>query len=272
MSPLGRRTRTPSNTLHARSTEGAVEVLPEAGRVVLFGRGGYRKEDRVDLRVGTHDDHVSRRQGELTYRQRSWWLRNIGKAQLRLPSSPWLPEWLDPTDEPIPLAVGRTQVHVVGNGGREYQVELFVFDGAEPNEPLDGPTISPKQWRLRKDEKPLLVVMGQQYLRHDPEARPLTYRETAEQLDLLDLKELWGEEWATKRIGLPPEEFLARAEKKIERTIGGARKRLSREGFPRLKRVAGQPFDDTLKRNLIDGLVASMTLTPDDLVLLEDES
>lgn len=272
MSPLGRRAGKPVKTLRASSTSGAVEVAPEPGRVVRFGRGGSERERRVELRVGTHDDHVSRRQGELTFQDGSWWLRNIGKAKLRLPGSSWPLQRLDKGDEPIPLDFGRTQVQVVGSKGREYQVELFVFDETPPREPYDRPTISPKRWRLLEDERRVLAVMGQRYLRQEPNPRPLTYRETACQLRLLRLERMWGEKWTTKRLGLSSEEFLARLEKKTERTVGQARKRLSREGFPDLERQPDQPYDDTLKRNLVEGLVASTTLTQNDLDLLENES
>ena len=259
-----------ADTLTVRSTVGAVEILPEPGRVVRFGRGG----EEVDLRVGTGDLGVSRRHGELTFRDGHWWLRNTGQRLLRLASRAILPEQLEPDDEPIALARGHTQVYVTGSESREYAVDLYVFDGVPAKEhPSDARTVSPKRWELTGDEKLVLVVMGQRYLSRAREPRPLTYRETAVELMALSPEKAWDDAWVKKRRELTADQFLTWLERRVERTLETVRKRLARQGFPYVLESepgSGRRFDDGLKRNLFNGLIESTTLGKADLDLLEE--
>jgi hypothetical protein len=114
----------------------------------------------------------------------------------------------------------------------------------------------PKDWPVAEEERLVLVVLGQDYLRQAPEPRPLPYRQAAEQLKYLRPAEAWGE----KRIAL---------------TAARVGERLTRGGdFPYhpLTRQDGRDADDaTLLHNLIRGLVDAATLVPPDLVLLDGE-
>ena len=64
----------PPRTLHARSLAGSIRVAPQTGRTIRFGR---ENRPSVDLSVGEDDLRVSRRHGELIYRQDRWWLQPL---------------------------------------------------------------------------------------------------------------------------------------------------------------------------------------------------
>jgi hypothetical protein len=243
--------------LHAFSHRGAIQVQPEPGRIVRFGRGGDEDGFRVDLPVGTYDLGVSRLHGELTYEQGHWWLRNTGKRLIRLPNNRQLPDRLECTDEPIALNVGFTQVSVMGTADREHAIELYVFgDLPRASPPPDACTVTPRIWELTGDERLVLVVMGQRYLLNEPDASPLTYRETAVELE---------------ELAVAPGKSLRSLRKKVERTVEKVRKRFEETGeFPYpLRQDPDGPYDDTLKRNLLRGLVESTTLGKADLDRLD---
>ncbi|MEC3994943.1 FHA domain-containing protein [Actinacidiphila sp. DG2A-62] len=235
-------------TLHARSVAGGIQVPPQTGRTVRFGRG---ERPEVDLAVGEDDLRVSRAHGELTFRRRQWWLRNTGQQLVRLPHG----RLMHVSSEPVPLAVGYTPVFVRGSGYREHLVELFVsgHEAPGPSPRRGADTLPPKVWPLDDDERLLLVVMGQRYLLYEDGPRPLTYRQTAEQL--VELAP--GVKWSERRI---------------EYKLAGLRRRLHDAGFPYAllhEGDGGAPWDNNLLHNLLRGLVESTTLVPPDLELLE---
>ncbi|MGA4842192.1 FHA domain-containing protein [Streptomyces sp. G45] len=237
-------------TLHARTVTGDIKVPPRPGLVVRFGRG---EEPDVDLGVGEHDLMVSRRHGELTYHDRSWWLRNTGQQLLRLPRG----RMMHTSTDPVPLAPGYTPLFVRGSGYREHLVELYVSghddQGLVTRRRAD--TVPPKRWHLDDDERLLLVVLGQEYLLYEESPRPLTYTRAAKQLAYLRPDRSWGE-------------------RKIEYRVESVRRRLHESGFPYPllhDTTAGRPSDNSLLHNLLRGLVESTTLVPPDLTLMDDD-
>ncbi|RKN40400.1 FHA domain-containing protein [Streptomyces hoynatensis] len=242
----------PPGTLHALSTAGRIEVRPEHNRVVRFGRNDPRVDPEVHLRVGHDDMRVSRRHGELTYRQGHWWLRNLGQQLVRLPQG----RMLHTSTDPVPLAGGYTPLFVKGSGDREHLVELYVT-GEEPRrgQPAPGaPTIPPKRWEITEEERVLLVIIGQEYLRYEPDPRPRAYKEAEAVLAYLP--------------------FPSWNRRKIERKMGELRRRLEQQGtFPYklMREDEAGPCDNNLLHNLLKGLVESTTLVPPDLALLDDD-
>ena len=242
---------TTPGTLHARTVTGELSAPPRQGLTVRFGRG--EKPD-VDLGVGVDDLRVSRRHGELTYRQGSWWLRNTGRQLVRLPRG----RMMHLTTEPIPLATGYTPLFVKGSGYREHLVELYVagHDDQGPVSRRRAETVRPETWALDDDERLLLVVLGQRYLLYEEDPRPLTYATAAKQLAYLRPDGNWSE-------------------RRIEHRIEAVRRRLDRSGFRYQllhDKSQGRPADNSLLHNLIKGLVESTTLVPPDLDLMEDDT
>jgi hypothetical protein len=239
----------PPGTLHVRTVIDDLSAPPRPGRTVFFGRG---EKPEVDLGVGVDDLRVSRRHGELTYRQGFWWLRNTGQQLVRLPRG----RMMHATTEPIPLAAGYTPLFVKGSGYREHLVELYVASHDDPG-PVSrrrAETARPETWALDDDERLLLVVLGQRYLLYEEDPRPLTYAMAARQLAYLRPEARWNE-------------------RKIEYRIEAVRRRLDNTGFkyPLMHdKSQGRPADNGLLHNLLKGLVESTTLVPPDLDLMED--
>lgn len=236
-------------TLHARSLAGGVTVSPRPGRTVRFGRGELPD---VELCVGEDDLRVSRRHGEVTFLQHRWWLRNVGRQLVRLPRG----QLMHATTEPVPLVLGYTPVFVKGSGYREHLVELYVADHDDPgpNARRNASTLPPKRWPLSDDERLVLVVLGQRYLLYEPEPRPLSYRQAAEQLRYLCPEGRW-------------------TEPRIAHKVEAVRHRLEQSGdfrYDLRERERRDASDNTLKHNLLRGLVESTTLVPPDLALLDD--
>lgn len=237
-------------TLHARSVMGGIQVAPRAGRTVRFGRGD---EPDVDLCVGEDDLRVSRKHGELTYSKRQWWLRNTGQQLVRLPRG----RLMHTSTEPLPLTAGYTPLFVKGSGFREHLVELYVTGDDEQKlvPRRRAATLPPKRWPLDEDERLLLVVLGQRYLRYEDGPRPLSYRQAAEQLRYLREGSGWGE-------------------RRIEHKVVAVRRRLNDGGFPQPllhDKESGGPCDNNLLHNLLKGLVESTTLVPPDLGMIDDD-
>ena len=242
----------PVGTLHALSTAGRIAVPPGRDRVVRFGRNDPEDDPEVHLCVGPNDLSVSRRHGELTYRHGCWWLRNLGRQLVRLPHG----RMLHSSTGPIPLRTGYTPVFIRGTGTREHLVELYVTSEERCRGlPAPGtPTLPPKRWEITEEERVVLAIIGQEYLRYEPDPRPRPYKEVAEILGRLPYPR-WNR-------------------RKIERKMRELRGRLDRDpkhDFPyRLMREdKSGPCDNNLLHNLLKGLVESTTLVPTDLALLD---
>lgn len=244
-------------TLHARSAADAVEVAPLPGLTVRFGRGtadddgGGDVGAAVDLYVGRRDQGVSRRHGELTYLEGGWTLRNVGRQALRLPRG-----LLPPGSDRTPLAAGYTPVFVKGSGLREHLVELYVVRPEQPY--ADGPggvagRPLPAAWSLSDDERLVLAVLGQRYLRHEPDPRPLPYRQAAEVLAILRPGERWGAQDVARRVEVVRRRLAG---------VGAYLPALRDEPAPGAR--GGAP-----DHRLLTDLVATAALVPPDLALLD---
>jgi hypothetical protein len=233
-------------TIFALAITGGIVTKPRQGRTILFGRNRLE----VHVCVGEDDPQVSRQHGLLTHHRGQWRVSNTGRRPLRLPGS----RMLSPDEEPIPLAEGYTPLFIQGSSGREHLLELYVTgsDGRRPPSRHDDPTQLPRIWRLQKDERLALIVLGQHYLLHDAHPRPLSWRQAAEQLAELQPEAGW-------------------TAKRVEHMIVSVRTRLSKGGVAGLTREeVGEPVGNALNDNLMKELLESTTLVPPDLAILED--
>ncbi|WP_232667791.1 FHA domain-containing protein [Pseudonocardia sp. TRM90224] len=193
---------------------------------------------------------MSRRHGVLERVGPRWALRNIGRLPIRLPSS----RMVFAGDEPVELPVGYTPMFIRSRSGREHIVEVRVagppdtggssYAGSTSHEPI---------WHLSTEEKLIMVVLGQRYLRQDAHPQPLSWRQVADELN-----ELVPEQgWTTKRA---------------EHVGVAVRKRLSQAGVAGLTRdEVGDPVGNALNHNLLLELVSSAILVPPDLRMLDDD-
>jgi hypothetical protein len=243
---LGVRSSTPG-ALSALAITGGVMAEPADGPI----RFGRNRPD-VDVCVGEDDLRVSRQHGVLTHDSGQWWVVNIGRTPIRLPHS----LMLHSEGDPVPLASGYTPLFLRGSNGREHLLELYVAgpDGARPRTMHGAITQPPRTWRLTEEEKLVLVVLGQRYLLHEARPQPLSRQRAADQLTELQPKAKW-------------------TARRVEHMVADVRSRLSSGGVFGLRREElDEPVGNSLTDNLFKELIASTTLVPPDLALLEDLS
>lgn len=206
----------------------------------------------MHLALGPEDERVSRRHGELSYRHRQWWLRNIGRRPIRLPRGQMVYRDADP----LPLSPGPTWLYVRGSGYRDHVVELFVTDESRfpTPPPPPGRTTLKEDWDLDETDIRVLVAVGQDYLHFTAEPRPWSYRDASELLRDIDPEGRWNP-------------------KKVENRITRIRQRIHHRGtFPyRVATCEGEPrpTDGVFVHNLLKGLVEEDALTPYHLNLLD---
>jgi hypothetical protein len=220
-------------------------VERRTGATVSFGRN----ISEVDVGIGGDDDRVSRRHGVLICIAGRWTLRNVGKLPIRLPSA----QMVFPESEPFALPDGYTPLFIRSPSGREHLLEIRIAGPAAstPRRP-DAMTNTSPRWSLSADEKLVLVVLGQRYLRHEEHPQPLSWRQVADELEELRPDEGWTAKRA-EHIGV------------------AVRKRLSSSGVPGLTRdEVGDPVGNALNHNMLVELVSSAVLVPPDLRVLDD--
>jgi hypothetical protein len=242
--PTHRRPADPvPGTLTVQATTGSAVAEPLEGNTLRFGRNS----EAVDVCVGGDDDQVSRQQGLLVRRRGTWWLSNTGRRPIELPNS----QSLRPNEEPFPLPAGYTDLLVIGS--RNHLVEVYVSsdDGTAPPTRHRAVTRPGRTWKLSARERLVLTALGQRYLLNAPNPQPMTRLQVAELLNDTQQRASW-------------------TARRVEHVVDKVRRRLSRDGVFGLRREeVGEPVGNALSHNLIQELVRSMTLGPDDLDLLE---
>lgn len=234
-----------SGTVFVLGSRGGIRVPPEHDFTVVFGRN----EPEVHVCVGEDDPGVSREHGAVFHDGRGWMLRNTGGLPIRLPGSTLL---LSGHQQALPVAY--TPLFIRTAPGREHLLEIRVAGSATPatTSRRDEKTRRPVIWSVGDEERLVLVVLGQRYLRHEAHPAPLTWGTVAEELN---------EGPGTKRW----------TAKKVEWTVREVRSRLIDRGVPGLTREeVGEPVGNALNHNLITELLLTGTLVPPDLRLLDD--
>ncbi|MGW0484183.1 hypothetical protein [Nonomuraea sp. NPDC003214] len=231
-------------TLYVRGAKGGIRVAPDAGFEVVFGRC----EPDVHVCVGPDDPYVSRRQGSISRQDGRWVLHNLGNLPIRLPGGR-----LVLTRHRVTLPVAYTPLFVVGPE-REHLLEVRVVAGPPaPAAPArqEADTREPAGHPLSAAERLVLVCLGQRYLRPEPWPQPLTWAQVADELARVRP----GERWTAKRAA---------------HIVTQTRKRLSARVPGLLEEEIPPPLGNTLNHNLIIALLASATITPSDLRLLDE--
>jgi hypothetical protein len=230
-------------TLVVLEPDGGPTVGPQEGRVLWFGRN----RPEVHICVGPDDPGVSRKHGSLEFAAGRWWVRTLGGRPVRVGGT----HVLRRGDEPVPLSDGRTSLLVEGADPRDlHLVRVRVVGPAEqPVQGVGSGTVPVRRFRLDATERLVLTVIAQRHLLRCPDPQPLTAREAAVELDVLQPAAGW-------------------THKKVGHLVKKVRDRLSDE----LPNVVPEPgatgFDSSYRRNLIEALVDSGTLGAADLRLL----
>jgi hypothetical protein len=247
---LLRQTPTPApGTLFAIALAEGITQQPEPGCQLRFGRNRLD----VELCVGEDDLRVSRQHGVINHRDGWWEVSNTGRLPIRLVGG----RWLFPQEDPLALSPGYTPLFVRGSRGREHLLELYVVgpNGERPQALHGAITHAPERYWLEPDEKLVLVALAQQYLAQEEFAQPLTRRQVAEQMAVLQPDRRWDE-------------------RLVERVIAPVRERLTAEGVTGLSREdltarGVVNIGNLLNHNLIQALLANATLVPPDLTMMD---
>ncbi|GAA1868240.1 FHA domain-containing protein [Myceligenerans crystallogenes] len=234
-----------AGTLYVKSFAGGVRQRPRPGAELTFGR----EKPKVGVLVGGDDRNVSRTHGILRYDSGHWWLRNNGRRNLQLPGT----TQLFTESEPYPLQPGYTPVFIRTAPRCTYLVEIFVTDGTGqgPRPVYGDPTFEGHSWPLHPVERLALVATAQPYLLHEEHPEPWARDAVATLLAEVDPAGNWNRS-------------------KVGRVVDGVRERLAKAGVKGLlAQEVGQPVGNRLKHNLIVELMASRSIVPPDLELLD---
>lgn len=238
----------PPGTLFALAAEGGFAVPPRPFEL-HFGRG---KGD-VHVAIGTRDPYVSRLHGVLTCDGGEWWLRNEGRLPIYLPD-----DLMVLSGHELPMEPGYTPLFINTPARRSYLLETYVVGppGDDASEIPHLPTLEPDVYELTEDERLVLVVLAQRYLRQERYPQPVSWKQVAEDLNRI----ADGRDWTPKVAA---------------HLVGAVRERLAaaRTPVPGILRNdgVGEPVGNVLNHNLIRALLKNTTLMPTDLELLKTE-
>ena len=250
-----------AGTLVVLEPGGGPTVGPQEGRVLWFGRN----RPPAPCGGGAAAPGGRRRHGTLERRAGRWGGRPHGSRPVHVGGT----RVLRRGDEPLPLAEGRTSLLVEGADPRNlHLVRVQVVGTVEPPpharpagaaEPGCRGTVPVHCFRLDPTERLVMTVMAQRYLLdrpallHVPDPQPLTAREAAVELAALQAEAGW-------------------TQKKVEHLVKKVRDRLTAQGVGGLVPEPGHTgFDSAYRRNLIDALLGTGTLTTADLRMLDPD-
>jgi hypothetical protein len=148
------------------------------------------------------------------------------------------------------MTSGYTPLIITSQRGRTHLLHVRVV--GHTREVFDRrPGIKTKEadfYRLSKMEHLVLTALAQRYLRGEPSPQPATWKQTADTLNLM----------------LGPKKWTPRT---VEHLVTAVRDRLA---IPYTSREeVGEPVGNTLNHNLIEALLKSACLLPEDLALFE---
>lgn len=240
----------PPGTIFVLGPEGGYAV-PARRYTLLFGRD---RED-VHVPVGVNDPTVSRRHGVFTCTgsDGGWWLTNTGHLPIELPNGSLMltghRRFIEPGYTPLVINSSKQRSHLV-------EVRLVDDDDQHPRSTTKEETIDPETvYELSPQERLVLTALARRYL-EGAEAfpLPLTWEDTAQTAN--------ASPFTTKVWNF----------RTVANTVEEVRERLHRRGVRGLMRdEVGEPVGSTLSVNLIRELVKTVTLSAQDLELLDDE-
>lgn len=244
--------RPPAGSILVRSQYGGFAAPPRK-YTLYFGRS----TDDVNVTVGMDDANVSRLHGVFTGDGHAWWLRCVGKVPIHRPDGRSLLQGHE-----IPMRIGYTPltIETVSAGRRRshlLEVNITESESRASAQHVDpeSPTGDPDVYDLRPKERLAATILAQRYLRQEPNPQPVAWGQAATDLNRVDP----GRQW-TDRI--------------VEHVIKDLRVRLANGPNPidgLLREQVGEPVGNKLNVNLINALLESATLIPQDLEALGDD-
>jgi hypothetical protein len=237
----------PPGTLFALGDSDGYAMAPRRF-TLFFGRD----QSEVHIPVGVGNQHVSRQQGRLVCDGRDWRIQNTGKLPLHSPGRPLLLRGHD-----LLLHSGYTPLVISTSPTRAHLLEVLII-GAGSGEQCapTSTTITSSVYDLDETDLLVLVALAQRYLLQEHYAQPVTWKQAAD-----TLSQVRGQrEWNARRA---------------EHHVASIRHRLATgpkaiPGILRRDDDVAEPVGNTLSHNLIQALLASGTLVPAQLALIEE--
>ena len=240
-------------------SRGAPEPAPPGSIFVIGDEHGWaspprkytldfgREEDVVCVPLGVDDDRISREHGVFECYGQQWWLENRGRLPIKVPGRRKLLRghgWTVPTGyTPLMIASDR-RTHI-----------LHVFVVGQKHRITDrkptARTKNPEFYSLKRKELMVLAALAQHYLRDEPRPQPATWANTTAMLNSIP----GAEQWDPRRV---------------ENLVGRIRRRLGIPGTS--QKDVCQPVGNALNENLIEALLDSGYLLPEDLEQFETEA
>jgi hypothetical protein len=243
---LGAPMKAPLGTLFALGDTDGYAMTPRSF-TLLFGRG----EGEVHVPVGLGDQHVSRLQGELICDGRSWRVRNTGRLPLHSPGRPMLLRGHD-----VLLQPGYTPLVISTSPTRAHLLEILIAGGADGDECTPtSPTAQSVTYDLDETDILVLIALAQRYLLQERNPQPVTWKQASDVLNQVP----GSREWTPKRV----EYHVTLLRRRLATGPNAIR------GILRDDEVS-EPVGNSLNHNLIQALLASGTLSPAQLSLLEE--
>lgn len=238
--------KAPYGTLFALGDTDGYAMTPRDFKL-LFGRG----EGEVHVPVGLGDQRVSRLQGELIGDGQSWRVRNTGRLPLHSPGRPMLLSGHD-----VLLQSGYTPLIISTSPTRAHLLEILITGGVDGGDCTPtSPTAKAAAYDLDETDILVLVALAQRYLLQERNAQPSTWKQTADLLNHAPRSRKW-------------------TAKSVECHVSLIRHRLA-TGANAIRGILrgddlSEPIGNSLNDNLIRALLASGTLSPAQLSLLEE--
>lgn len=249
VAPLaGKVLKAKPSTFFVLGTDGGYAAPPREF-TLLFGRA----RDEVHVTVGPNDPYVSRVSGKFVCDGRDWWLHNEGYLPIQAGDALVL------QGNHLILSRGYTPLLIRSERGRSHLLEAHVVGTQAKGQDAaaEDRTEFPEGYALSPAERVVLASLAQRYLRGDEmKPQPVSWQQVADDME----RTVPGQAWTKKKA----EHIVARVRERLaddpRAPVNGLRRE---EGI-------GEPVGNTLNHNLIQALLLSGTLRPEDLRLLDD--
>jgi hypothetical protein len=231
----------PSGSLFVLGEHGGYGATPRPTHRLVLGRNN----DDVHVIVGDRDWYVSRRQAVVQCVSYGsglvWRLRNLGRRPIRMPAAPLLLQ-----EHEIVLEPGYTTLFIQGD--QLHVVELLVSGRSGATSARPHSETGDLGHPLTAQQRLVLAVMFQAYLRREDKAHPLSAREVSAVLNAIPGQSGW-------------------TASRVHHEVDRVRRQLAISGHAGLTADSAHP--EALRLNLVEVLLNTATLVPPDLRLLD---
>lgn len=240
--------KAPPGTIFVKTAQGGLAV-PRRKFTVHFGRDGLD----VHVAIGTSDSYVSRLHGIFTCDGNQWQLRNEGRRPIQLPGGDLLLRGHEHT-----MTAGYTPL-IIETPNHRHLIEAHIvgaLHAMKDDQIFEESTSDADAYHLSPVERLVATALAQRYLRQEHYPQPVSWKQVADDLQHAAPQRSWTAKGA--------EHTVARVRERLSKGLHPVPGLLAEDGI-------GHPLGNTLNHNLIQELLKSATLSPEDLYVLGEE-